>query len=237
MQAEVRGCKMVELPYLEKQIDQVSGSVLIVGERGGGEGIIEVVMTRNPSAVVCTDMMECPEGSIVDNLRKADPRVTFEQGDLIKFDESRKFDYIVCINVLEHFGMNFGDRPMFSGEFYDDDVIKWNYDLKGLIKMMKLLKDYGSRLIVTVPCGVPLMHGDLSITTGLPYLRRYDRQRIELIHQLIHKEGCFFTEQFFWTGDFQEWRVVDEKVTWLESFQHHNPTTPNAIWAFTIEKS
>lgn len=237
MQAEIKGCKLVELPYLETQIDQENGAVLIVGERGGGEGIIETVMKRNPSSVVCTDMMECPEGSIVDNLRKTDPRVTFEQGDFIKFDENRKFDFIACINVLEHFGMNFGDRAMFSGEYFEDDIIRWNYDLKGLKMMMKLLKDYGSRLIITVPTGPPLLHGDLSATTSLPYLRRYDRLRIELIHQLIYKEGCFYTEKFFWSGDFVTWNVVDEKVSGMETFQSHNPTTPNAIWAFTVEKS
>lgn len=236
MRAEIKGCKLVELPYLEKQIDRENCSILVVGERGGDEGIVELALTRNPSSMVCTDLMECPSGSILDDLRKTDPRVTFEQGDLINFDESRKFDYIVCINVLEHFGLNFSNRPMYTAEFYEEDVIRWNYDLKGLMKMMKLLKDFDSRLIITVPAGPAILQGDLN-SSGLPYLRRYDLNRIDIFHKLIHNSGFYFTEEFFWTADFQDWKTVNEKINYVENYTSHNPITPNCIWAFTVAMS
>ena len=235
MISEIKGTKLVEIPYLDSELSELNKNVLVVGERIGNEGIIETIFAKTKT-VTCTDMMEMQPNSILTNIIDKNPTIKFLQKDFLTFDESVKFDYIVCINVLEHFGMNFSKKPMFTDSTVtDDDIIKWNCDLKAIMKMIKLMSDK-AKIIITVPCGNPIFSGDCDEDTTLPFLRRYDFLRIQKIKTLVNNCGCKLKETFYYSENFTEWFETEINVSHLQNSKMHNPFTPNVIWAFTIEK-
>ena len=138
---EIKGTKLVEIPYLEKELSEQheSDNILIVGERIATEGILQAVLKRPFTTCLCTDIMPMGKGSTLDYIISTDPRVSFLQQDFIDSDETKKYKYIICINVLEHFGMNFAEFSGFAGEYSGDDFIRWNHDLRALEKMILLL--------------------------------------------------------------------------------------------------
>lgn len=236
MIAQIKGSKLVEIPFLDGELSEDSKNTLIIGERVGNEGIIETVV-RKQSPIVCTDIMEMQENSILDNIIKNNKNVSFIQGDFLNFSETVKYHYICCINVLEHFGMNFHDKKMFSSknDDYDDDVIKWNYDIKALLKMINLLSNHSTaKIIITVPCGPPIFTGDTSTETTLPFLRRYDSLRIEKIKTLTSGMGLKLMEKYYISEDFSNWFQCGSEVSRPTYFQRQNPFSPNSIWAFTL---
>lgn len=236
MKSDIKGTKLVEIPFLDQEITKSNKRVLIIGERIGNEGIIETVYAKTKT-ILCTDIMEMQTPSILSDIIKECPTVDFIQGDFLKFNEIEKFDYIVCINVLEHFGMNFCNKPMFSGsEILDDDIIHWNYDLKAISKMIKLLQSDG-KIIITVPCGPPILNGDCDPETTLPFLRRYDDVRINIIKKLVNISGCILNDTFFYSQDFNDWLSAEIEVSSAQNFHLQCPYSPNVIWAFTITKN
>ena len=46
MKSEIKGTKLVEIPYITQEMTEVGKKVLIVGERIGNEGIVETVMEK-----------------------------------------------------------------------------------------------------------------------------------------------------------------------------------------------
>jgi len=237
MKSEIKGTKLVEIPYITQEMTEVGKKVLIVGERIGNEGIVETVMEKTQD-ILCTDIMELQTESILANIIQETPSVKFIQGDFLAFDEDIKYDYIVCINVLEHFGMNFTKRPMFTDNkiCQEDHIIKWNYDLKAIDKMVTLLAPSG-KIIITVPCGSPVLSGDCDPETTMPFLRRYDYLRIGKIKQLAENLQCKLTEDFFYSENFVEWLQASIEISHPQNAHMHNPNSPNVIWAFTIQKS
>jgi hypothetical protein len=165
----------------------------------------------------------------------ADKRVTFVQQDFILAGEETKYDYIICINVLEHFGMNFAEFSGFAGEYAGDDYIRWNHDLRAIEKMITLLKESG-KIIITVPAGQPVLSGDINPGNKMPFLRRYDEMRIKLIEDLINKNTMKIENTFFYSENFNDWFESDISITSPQYSQANNPYTPNMIWAFTIKK-
>lgn len=237
---EIKGTKLVEIPYLDTHLNEQTSNdnVLIVGERIATEGILQTVLKREFESCVCTDIMEMGKDSTLDRIIKSDSRVSFIQEDFIKFSEDKKFDYIICINVLEHFGMNFAEFHGFSGELATDDYVRWNHDLRALQKMIKLLnKNPKSKIIVTVPAGQPMMSGDINENNKMPFLRRYDIVRIRHIHKMLNTLNVTLEETFYYSENFNEWYETDISITDLQYHQAHNPYTPNAIWAFVIKSS
>jgi hypothetical protein len=235
MISEIKGTKLVEIPYLDTEISELNKDVLIVGERIGNEGIIETVFNKTKK-ICCTDIMEMQPKSILADLIEKNNTVSFFQRDFLTFPEFVKYDYIVCINVLEHFGMNFSKKPMFTDTtVMDDDIIKWNYDLKAITKMIDLMKDTG-KIIITVPCGNPIFSGDCDSDTTLPFLRRYDYLRIQKIKELITKFNCKLTETFYYSDNFVDWFESEIDISHPQNSKMHNPHSPNVIWAFTIQK-
>lgn len=235
MKSEIKGTKLVEIPYLDQEMSEPNKKVLIVGERIGNEGIVETIYAKTKN-ITCTDIMDIKSPSILEDIIKECPTVTFQKNDFLFFDESVQFDYIVCINVLEHFGMNFNKKPMFSGpEVLEDDVIRWNYDMKALTKMIKLLAPTG-KIIITVPCGPPVMSGDTNPESSTPFLRRYDLLRITKVKELVSKLNCKVVETFFYSQNFENWLTADIEISDPVHFSIHNPFSPNVIWAFTVTK-
>jgi len=237
---EIKGTKLVEIPYLEKALSQQTSAddVLIVGERIATEGILQGVLKRPFNKCLCTDIMEMGTGSTLESIIEEDPRVSFIQKDFIEFDDTQRYDYIICINVLEHFGMNFAEFSGFAGDYAGDDYIRWNHDLRAVEKMIGLLKDNKeAKIIITVPAGQPILSGDINPGNKMPFLRRYDHMRIELVKDIVQKHNLAITNTFYYSENFQDWFESDISITTPNYTQANNPYSPNIIWAFTISHS
>lgn len=239
MDSEIKGTKLVEIPYLQSELsNQIeTDNILIVGERIATEGILQTVLKRPFANCLCTDIMPIGSQSILEKIINTDSRVSFVQQDFIEAPEDKKYDYIICINVLEHFGMNFSEFHGFSGELASDDYIRWNHDLRAIQKMIKLLSDNPlAKIIITVPAGQPILSGDINMGNKMPFLRRYDFIRISLIKELINSMNAKITDKLFCTENFTEWFESDISITEGKYIFANNFSTPNMIWAFTITK-
>jgi hypothetical protein len=234
---EIIGTKLVEIPYLENALSnqKETDNVLIVGERIATEGILQAVLKRSFNKCLCTDIMEMGKDSTLEKIINRDSRVSFIQKDFIEFDNSVEYDYIICINVLEHFGMNFAEFSGFAGEYSGDDYIRWNHDLRAIEKMIKLLKkNNNSKIIITVPAGQPILSGDINPGNKMPFLRRYDQTRIQVIEDIVKKHKMKLLNTFYYSENFNDWYETNITVTGPNYTQANNPYSPNIIWAFTI---
>lgn len=234
---EIKGAKLVEIPFLYKHISDrsLTDNILVVGEQVGAEGIIQTIVDVGFNEIICTDIMSMPSDCELHRIIQQHENVQFIQHDFVEFPEEHTFQYIVCINVLEHFGMNYAEFHGFSGVLAGDDYIRWNHDLRGIHKMIKLLNKHPkAKIIITVPCGQPIFSGDLNQTNKMPMLRRYDDVRINLIKQMVTELHMTLDEVYYVSEDFTTWYETDYHVSAQQYFQLQNPYSPNAIWAFTI---
>jgi hypothetical protein len=226
----LKGTKIVEVPYFVNQIKGISKDILIIGEcKGGEEGVSESILELGYQNVTTTDILE----SLPDSWLRQNTNWPHIKTDFIKFDENKKFDYIISISVFEHFGM------FWEGKAYDidsnlEDIILWNHDIQGILKACKLLKNKESKLIITLPVG-PYMNYQES---GYPFLRYYDLQRQNLIKNKIKEAGYLLdNEKFFLSTDFTEWYEADSNINTAESYrQYCNSYTPNMIWGLTLKQ-
>jgi hypothetical protein len=236
---EIKGGKLVELPYLEKELSNQTktDSILIVGEHVATEGVLQTVLKRDFSECICTDIQAVGKGSTLEKIIERDSRVSFIQQDFVEAAEDKKYDYIVCINVLEHFGMNFEKFHGFSGALAGDDYIRWNHDLRAIQKMVALLNDNpDAKIIVTVPGGQPVLTGDINPGNRMPFLRRYDILRINLIEEMLDSMKVSLSSTFYYSENFVEWFQGDISITSPYYAHANNAFSPNMIWAFTIKK-
>jgi SAM-dependent methyltransferase len=230
---EQKGTKIVEIPYLEYGVSLCNkNSVLIIGERNGSEGIFSSVNKFNFKNIICTDIQPVVENSILWN--NLGDSVQFVQGDFVNYDYKNKFDSIVCISVLEHFGMIYNDKKMFSGELQDsNDIILWNHDLRAITKMVSLLND-GGKAIIAIPYGRFMNYDE----NGFPWLRYYDSQRRKIILDLIKDNKSFVNnEKWYYSSDFNEWFESEEDILLSMHDGQINHYTPNCMWCFIIEKN
>lgn len=227
---ELKGTKIVEVPYFLDQLEDINKSILIIGEcKGGIEGISENILLKKFNNVTTTDILDTEPNSWL----RQNTNWKHIKSDFTHFDELNKFDYIISISVFEHFGFWFAGDRMFDGG-YDDDIIKWNHDIVGIKKASKLLKDKDSKLIITLPAG-PYLNNDNK--TGYPFLRYYDYQRQNLIKEVMDKEGFTLTnEKFYHSHDFVNWDEVDKVINSPEYYSYYNYFTPNVIWGLTIQQ-
>ena len=235
---EIKGTKLVEIPYLDNQLAEQEGMdrILIVGERVATEGIIQTVLKKPFAVCLCTDIMPMGVDSTLEKIIDQDSRVSFTQQDFILVEEETKYDYIICINVLEHFGMNFAEFSGFAGEYAGDDYIRWNHDLRAIEKMMRILeKKSKARIIITVPAGQPILSGDINPGNKMPFLRRYDESRINLIASIVEKGGMELESTVYYSENFNDWYESSLVITSPQYSQANNPYSPNMIWAFTIK--
>lgn len=226
---ELKGTKLVEVPYFANQLVDTNKSILIIGEcQGGIEGVSETIHAKGFNNVCTTDIMASVENCW---LRK---HTNWEhiQTDFIQFDESKKFDFIISISVFEHFGFWFAGNRMANG-LIEDDTCKWNHDIAGINKACKLLKDRDSKLIITLPAG-PYMNYEES---GEPFLRYYDHRRQNLIKRELQRNGYYISdEKFYFSEDFQNWDEMTAEINDPKYYSYYNLYTPNVIWAFTIQQ-
>jgi hypothetical protein len=226
---DLKGTKLVEVPYFLNQISDINKEILIIGEcKGGSEGVSESILELGCKNVITTDILE----SLPDSWLRQNTSWPHIKIDFIKFDESKKFDYIISISVFEHFGM------FWEGKAYDidsnlEDIILWNHDIQGILKACKLLKNKDSKLIITLPVG-PYMNYQES---GYPFLRYYDLQRQNLIKNKLKENGFIIdNEKFFLSNNFTEWYEADSNINTPDSYkQYCNSYTPNMIWGLTLK--
>lgn len=230
MNIDLKGTKIVEIPYLINHLEDKNKSVLIIGEcKGGIEGVSESILDKGFNNVTTTDILDTEPDSW---LRK-NTNWKHIKNDFINFDESLKYDYIVSISVFEHFGFWFAGDRMFDGNF-DDDIIKWNHDIIGIKKAAKLLNDKESKLIITLPAG-PYMNYEPD--TMYPFLRYYNHQRQNLIRKIMDDEGFKVGyEKFYLTDDFINWEETNYEINHPKYYGYYNTSTPNVIWCFIIKK-
>lgn len=223
------GTKLVEVPYFINQIDDINKDILIIGEcKGGSEGVSESVLELGCANVTTTDILE----SLPDSWLRKNTNWNHIKSDFIKFDETKKYDYIISISVFEHFGM------FWEGKAYDidselEDIVLWNHDIRGILKSCRLLKDSDSKVIITLPIGPYMNYQE----TGYPFLRYYDAQRQFLIKSKIEEAGFIvYDEKYFISNDFTEWFEADKNINSNDSYrQYCNSYTPNMIWGLTIK--
>lgn len=226
---KLRGTKIVEVPYFLDQLEDITKSILIIGEcQGGVEGVSESILAKNFNNVTTTDIM--PSES--DSWLKKNTKWKHIQCDFIEFDEKNKFDYVISISVFEHFGFWFAGNRMANG-LAEDDTCRWNHDLAGINKACKLLKDHDSKLIITLPAG-PYMNYEIS---GEPFLRYYDARRQSIIKSELKRNGYYISnERFFISNDFENWQEMSEEINDPKYYPYYNTQTPNVIWGLTIQK-
>lgn len=234
---DIKGSKIAELAYLSKQLNGIkTNNVLIVGERDGAEGVTAYTLNAmtDDQHLTLTDITPVEPGSYVDDLFKTRKNLNFILSDFINFNAEDNIDVIVCISVLEHFGMKFDEMDMFDdGTTIENDIIHWNHDLLGLENMMLSLRD-GGKIIVTVPAG-RYMNYDKN---GYPFLRYYTEERREIIKKLVDNFGCKLTnEEWAISYDFKEWFRSDVRVMGhcVGERYRMNSFTPNGLWNFCIE--
>jgi hypothetical protein len=226
---DLKGTKIVEVPYFINQIDDINKNILIIGEcKGGTEGISESILELGCKNVITTDILD----SLPDSWLRKNTDWSHIKTDFIKFDENKKFDYIISISVFEHFGM------FWEGKAYDidsnlEDIILWNHDIQGILKACKLLKNKESKLIITLPIG-PYMNYQES---GYPFLRYYDLQRQTLVKNKVKEFGFDIdNEKFYLSHNYTEWYEADSNINTNESYKHYcNSYTPNMIWGLTLK--
>ena len=223
---ELRGTKLVEVPYFASQIDRLDKSVLIIGECCGGEGVSETIKEMGFADVTTTDIREMSQES---NLKRI-PGWKHITSDFVKFDETIKYDFIVSVSVFEHFGFWFIGENISTGK---SDMCHWNHDILGINKACRLLRDVDSKLMVTLPAG-PYMNYEPS---GKPWLRGYDYRRQSIIKNEFKNNGFYIAnEKFYFSSDCQDWNEVGADINNPENYKSYNPFTPNVIWAFTVKK-
>ena len=227
---ELRGAKLVEIPYLTSQLEDMHKSVLIVGERLGAEGVSETVKSLGFSDVTTTDILPVGSGSWLETNQGSWKHIV---GDFVEFDESLKYDYIVSVSVFEHFGFWFAGNRM-AGQLTHDDQCRWNHDIKGILKAGRLLKDQDSKLIITLPAG-PFMNYEAS---GEPFQRSYDWRRQEIVKNTLTQQGFSVdTEKFYHTNNFHAWNEVSTDINHPRHYGGYCADSPNVIWALTIKRA
>jgi len=225
----LRGTKLVEVPYFADQLDDKSKSVLIIGEcQGGIEGVSESVLDKGFNNVNTTDIMPSEPGCWL----RTNTTWDHIQCDFIEFDESNKYDFVISISVFEHFGFWFAGNRMANG-LAEDDTCRWNHDLLGINKACKLLKDKNSKLIITLPAGPYMNYED----SGEPFLRYYDLRRQDIIKSELNRNGYYVSdEKFFFSNDFINWEEVSSEINDPKYYPYYNIYSPNVIWGVTIQK-
>ena len=225
---KLKGSKIVEVPYFSSRLHGSDKSILIIGERWGAEGISETIHSQGyVSNVTTTDILPMESHSWI----KQNTNWKHIQIDFIEFDESLKYDYIIAISVFEHFGFWFAGDRMANG-LIEDDICRWNHDIKGINKACKLLKDKDSKLLITLPAG-PYMNYE---NTGEPFLRSYDLRRQNIIKNQLNGYKLI-DEHFYYSENFVNWDEVTSDINDFSYYPYYNIHSPNVIWCFTIQKN
>lgn len=231
---DIKGSKPAELGFLHQCIKHTNKKTLIIGEHDGSEGI-SFTVHQYTSDILCIDLKDLikKDGSPLYELMKRDPNVKFEKIDLLHLNEDIKYDYIICINVLEHFGFLF-ENNLDEITHKEPINIIWNYDILAFRKIFKLLNNSESVAIFSLPVGQPIMFGDCH-ENGIPFGRRYDKRRITTIRNLVISNGFLIeNENFIYSNDMKNWSVINEDILKPEHIAAFNPFVCNCYWLFTV---
>jgi len=219
-----KGTKKVEIPYMVDNM--IDGNTLIVGEVVAADQISSTILDKDIGNVTTTDIRSRPD----DGWLNTNTNWKHILGDYITQDYD-KYDNIIAISIFEHFGLIWDSKNM-SDLTTNLDIINWNHDLRAIEKSCKLLKSENSRVIITLPVGPYMNYND----DGYPILRYYNRQRQNMIRDIINKNNCKLTnEVFYYSQNFEDWSFVGEEINDHQYYPAINPNSPNCIWAFCIQ--
>tara|TARA_B100000945_G_C20372096_1_gene592685 strand:+ start:97 stop:813 length:717 start_codon:yes stop_codon:yes gene_type:complete len=179
-----RGWKMVELPCLHKSLKDEFGSTLIVGERGSEDGVLATVLENEKliRPIHCIDIGDINTEEVGDKFKFGQEKlkeeeIKFFNADLVEWEsEFGKYNNIICVNVLEHFGFNQ------SGDLEIND-----YDVSGFAKMLTLCNE---NLILSVP----YEHFATSEIIAVGE-RKYSQSRISILETFARQVGFYLKEE------------------------------------------
>ena len=179
-----RGWKMVELPRLHKSLKDEFGSTLIVGERGSEDGVLATVLENKKliRPIHCIDIGDINTEEVGDKFKFGreklkEEEIKFFNADLVEWEsEFGKYNNIICVNVLEHFGFNQ------SGDLEIND-----YDVSGFEKMLTLCN---KNLILTVPYDHFATSDIIDVAE-----RKYPQSRISILETLARQVGFYLKEE------------------------------------------
>lgn len=126
--------KVVELPFILLNIPKKRKDVKIL-EVGCTGGIISIMLASLGYKVVGVDLRDFP---------LSHPNFTFIKGNFLKLKIKEKFDVVISISTIEHFGMKHYDKT--------NEEIDLKADEKAIRKIRKILKKNGI-FLVTFPFG------------------------------------------------------------------------------------
>lgn len=174
------GLKNLELNFLYNNL--TDGSAICIGEggEGGHEGVSATVVYKKCSPITCVDLFEPEEGSFVFEQEKKQI-LKFVKKDFTQYNTTKKYDNVVCINVLEHFG--------FAGE--KEKAVDLNYDIKAVENMAEISNN---RIIITVPYGYTPFIDNPSYKGG----RCYTPERVDAIFQILNERGFSLKSDEIW---------------------------------------
>ena len=175
---------MVELPRLHKSLKDEFGSTLIVGERGSEDGVLATVLENKKliRPIHCIDIGDINTEEVGDKFKFGreklkEEEIKFFNADLVEWEsEFGKYNNIICVNVLEHFGFNQ------SGDLEIND-----YDVSGFEKMLTLCN---KNLILTVPYDHFATSDIIDVAE-----RKYPQSRISILETLARQVGFYLKEE------------------------------------------
>jgi hypothetical protein len=194
-----RGCKLVELPLLSDFLGKEEANLLIIGERGSEDGVLATALAHENicKPIHCVDIqkMEDSNPDIAYGHQKVqDGEMKFFHEDLSTWEPPRLYDYVACINVLEHFG--FGENS---------ECLIEDYDFEGF---EKILLTCNKKAIFTIPYD-PFLIGEHKELGG----RCYSPSRVATLNTIARKLGFYCSSSLAFVNMFRSnrFKIAREK--------------------------
>jgi len=157
----LEGERAIEYKFIRDKLPRGNGTVLELGpEPRGKEAMLAIERGWHVVAVG------------LERVQRTHPRLTFIHGDFVTLDIAGRFDWVLCVSTIEHFGL--------AGR-YGIEVARPDHDL---VAMQRLRGMTAGTMLLTMPVGVD--------TVFKPWHRVYGEKRLPRLF-----EGWRIIEQHF----------------------------------------
>jgi|TARA_R110002074_G_scaffold12085_3_gene44615 hypothetical protein len=192
-----RGCKLVELPMLSHFLGEEEADLLIIGERGSEDGVLATALAHDniSKPVHCIDIQNMDDDLVLYGKQKVrEGEMKFFHEDLFKWEPPKLYDYVACINVLEHFGFEDGGKCLIK-----------DYDFDGLRKMLSICN---KKAIFTIPYD-PFLIGEYEVNGG----QRYSPSRVATLNTIARNAGFYCSDTHTLINLFcsNKFKIAEEK--------------------------
>lgn len=164
MAVTLEGERAIEYGFIKERLPTGSGLVLDVGPEPNAE-LSRLAISRGYTVTAIG----------LEPIQRRRDGLTFICADIVTLDISTKFDWIICVSTIEHFGL--------PGR-YEVTEDRPYHDLAGMRKLLGLLKPSG-KMLLTIPIGLD--------TVFRPYHRVYGARRLAKL-----LEGWKVLEANYW---------------------------------------